>query len=291
MGIDSAIQELVKFESAKLVGAGRMFYAIQPTEAFYDDFVGMMGYYPDGTPKFYTTLQAAIDACVNNRGDVVQFIGEWTSALNLVNLNKWGITFKGATDWNNITGGGNSNITCTGEALSTIIISHAKVHLENLVVYANGVGETCGIEFKTSAPSQTLIQDVEIVKNGGDAAAGRAIKGTTVPTRSLFQRIKITGNSTHAIKWIVGIQSASYGCVWKDIIISDTTAQAIYNVGSSGDLFDNITAMPSCVTGFEIGGVDAANSVMQRCHNLAAAPGTSTAIKSECYIAGLSAYT
>jgi hypothetical protein len=128
------------------------------------------------------------------------------------------------------------------------------------------------------------------VKNGGTNGQGYGILGTNVPVRACFEHIKITGKADHSLKWGVGIQSASYGCVWRDIEISDTTAQAIYNVGSSGDLFEDITCMPSCVTGLQIGGGDAANSVIKHCHVLAATPGVSSALISQSYIAGLSAY-
>ena len=273
------------------MGGGNVYWAIQDTEAFYAQFLlDHPGTYPDGSAKVYTTIQGAIDACTANRGDIVYVVGEWTSAVTIT-LNKWGTSLIGATNWNNITGGGNSNITCTGAGIATLTVTKAKCHVENLVLYANGTGATKGIEFASSVPSQAIIRNVEIVKNGGDSAAGYGICGTTVPVRACFENIKITGNSTHSLKWAVGIQSASYGCVWKNIIISDTSSQAFYNVGTSSDVFYNITCLPSCATGLQIGGTDAGSSVIQHCHVLAGIPGTSTAIISESYIAGLSAYT
>jgi hypothetical protein len=60
---------------------------------------------------------------------------------------------------------------------------------------------------------------------------------------------------------------------------------------SYGDLFENITCMPTCAVGLTITGTESTQSAIVNCHNMAATPGASTAIISQSYITGLSAYT
>jgi hypothetical protein len=272
-------------------GVGNAYFAIQATEAFYDKFMESHDVtYLDGSKAVHNTIQAAIDATLANRGDAVYVIGEWAITVPIL-LNKWGTALIGSTLWNNLMGGGNSNITCTGEAVSVVNVTKAKTLIENLVLYMNGIGTTKGIEYSGSAPSQSVLRNLAIIKNGGDDAEGQGIKFTTVPTRSCFSDLFISGNTSGAKRLNQGILGASYSCVFKRIVIGRTAYQAIYNVGTSNDLYDDVTILPSCSVGMEIGGVDAASSLIKHCHNLAATPGTSTAIISQSYIAGLSAYT
>jgi hypothetical protein len=271
-------------------GPGNVYYAIQTTEAFYDAFLSAHQVdYLDGTKAVHNTIQGAIDACLANRGDVVNVIGEWTSAVTIT-LNKWGTTLRGATDWNSITGGGNANITCTGAGIATLTVTKAKCHIENLVLYFNGTGDTKGIEFASSAPSQAVVRNVEIVKNGGDNVAGYGIKFTTVPTRGEFSNIKITGSSNDALKMAYGIQGGEYSCVFRDIVVSNATVGI--NLDTYGGLFQRIIVAATCVTGMDIYGAAAAQSMMVDCRNMGASKGTLTnMVFSGSYSTGLTELT
>jgi hypothetical protein len=190
---------------------GNAYYAIQTTEAFYADFVMDYGQtYTDHTYSIHNTIQSAIDAVTANRGDIVYVVGEWTvtaTESTKINLNEWGTTLKGLTDWENMTGGGNANITCAEEAVATVTVSKAKCHIENLVIYFNGAGEAMGIEFKTNAPSQTVIRNVEVVKNGGSNTRERA---STSPPFLLVQcsrtsRLRVRQPQT---QWLMASRAA-----------------------------------------------------------------------------------
>jgi len=285
------MMEGVAYEFTPDVSLSNVYYAIQDTETYYDDFYELnYREYADGTVSIYNTIQAAIDATMANRGDQVIVVGEWAITTPIL-LNKWGTTLRGATDWNNEMGGGNSNITCTGDAVSVINVTKAKTHIENLVLYMNGTGTTKGIEYSSAAPSQSLVRNVAIIKNDGDDAEGQGIKFTTVPTRSTFSNIFISGNTTGTKKLNQGILGASYSCLFKDITIGRTAYQAIYNVGSSNDKYEKITVLPSCSVGTEIGGVDAASSAMIDSRIMAATPGVSSLAISQCFTTGTTAYT
>lgn len=271
---------------------GHYYYAIQDTEAFYATFYAdHYQAYSDGTVSIYNTIQAAIDACTANRGDIVYVIGEWTITTPVL-LNKWGTSLIGLTTWKNQTGGGNANITSTETSGSVVNVTKAKTLIENLVLYMNGGGsEPYGILYSGSAPSQSVVRNVCIIKNGGLAAEGVGMHFHTVPTRSLFEDIFISGNTSGTLRLNQGIVGASYSCIYRNIVIGRTAYQAIYNVGTSNDLFDKITVLPSCSIGLEIGGVDAASSAITNCRVMATTPGVSAAIISGSYITGLSAYT
>ena len=288
-GIDWAVQENVLAEGAQLQGAGRKFWAIQATEPFYAEFVAAKGLYPDGVAKCYTTIQAAIDACVANRGDIVYVIGEWTSAVTIT-LNKWGTTLKGATDWESITGGGNANITCTGAGIATLTVTKAKCHVENLVLYCNGAGATKGIEFASSAPSQAVVRNVCIVKNGGDTDVSIGIHFATTPTRGEFSNIKITGPTNDASRLSYGIEGGEYCCVFRDIIVSNCSVGI--GLDTYGGLFLRCVIMPTCNKGMDIYGTSAAQSAIVDCRNMGAAKGTLTnTVISGSYTTGLTELT
>jgi len=266
---------------------GNEYYACQSTDtANYAYWYGKFGTekYDDGSTILHTTIQSAINACVANRGDVVYVIGEWTST-STITLNKWGTSLIGLTDWNNITGGGNSNITCTGAGIATLSVTKAKCHVENLVVYFNGTGDTFGINFTGSAPSQTIVRNVECVKNGGSSAAGIGIHFATVPTRSCFEDIKITGTTKNTLSMAYGIEGGSYSCVFKNIQVSGATVGI--NLDTYGDVFDHIIITSTCVTGLVLTGTHAAQSIIVDSYDGGASVGSISATVSGSYSTGL----
>jgi hypothetical protein len=277
-------------EIYKPISSGHVYYAIQTTEAFYTDFYhDMAEVYTDGTHSIYNTIQEAIDACTANRGDIVYVIGEWTSAVTIT-LNKWGTSLIGLTDWNNQTGGGNANITCTGEGIATLTVTKAKCHVENLVIYFNGDGATFGINFASSAPSQAVVRNVEIVKNAGTAAdAGIGMHFATVPTRALFENIKITGPTSNSKTMAYGIEGGSYSCVFKNIQVSNATVGI--NLDTYGDLFDHIIIMPTCTTGLVLTGTSATQSLVVNSYDAAVSAGSITAATSGSYSTSLTTLT
>jgi hypothetical protein len=273
---------------------GNAYYAIQTTEAFYADFVADYGQtYTDHSYSIHNTIQSAIDACTANRGDIVYVVGEWTVtavAATQINLNKWGTTLKGLTDWENMTGGGNANITCAEADVATITVSKAKCHIENLVIYFNGTGDTFGINFASAAPSQAVVRNVEIVKNGGTASdKGIGMHFATVPTRSLFENIKITGPTSNSKTMAYGIEGGSYSCVYKNIQVSNATVGI--NLDTYGDLFDHIIIMPTCTTGLVLTGDTATQSLVVDSHDAAVSAGSITAATSGSYTTSLTTLT
>ena len=266
-------------------GSGNIYYAIQSTEAFYTSFyTDHFKKYTDGTVNIYNTIQAAIDATTANRGDIVYVIGEWTVTTAVV-LNKWGTTLKGLTDWNNMTGGGNANITNATAAGAVINVTKAKTHIENLVLYMNGTGATFGINYTGSAPSQTVIRNVHIVKNGGSSDAGIGIHWGTTPTRSLVENVKISGPVRNTLQMAYGIEGGGYSNVYKNIQVSNATVGI--NLDTYGDLFDHIIICSTCETGLVLTGTDAAQSIIVDSFDGAAAAGSISATISGSYSTGL----
>jgi hypothetical protein len=279
-------------EIYKPISSGHVYYAIQTTEAFYTDFYhDMAEVYTDGTHSIYNTIQEAIDACTANRGDIVYVIGEWTVtavAATQINLNKWGTSLIGLTNWNNQTGGGNSNITCAEADVATITVSKAKCHVENLVIYFNGTGEAMGIECKTNAVSQTVIRNVAIVKNGGQNTCGTGLHFGTVPTRSMFENIKITGSAA-ANSMAYGIEGGGYSNIYRNIQVSNAVVGI--NLDTYGDLFDHIIIMPTCTTGLVLGGTSATQSLVVNSYDAAVSAGSITAATSGSYSTSLTTLT
>ena len=271
--------------SSDSYGSGNVYYAIQATEGFYTSFYNdHHRIYTDGTSNIYNTIQAAIDATMANRGDVVYVIGEWTVTTAVI-LNKWGTTLRGLTDWNNQTGGGNSNITNATAAGAVINVTKAKTHIENLVLYMNGTGATFGINYTGSAPSQSYVKNVHIVKNGGDSGAGIGIHFTTIPTRAIFEDIKISGQTKNTLSMAYGIEGGSYSCVYKNIQVSNATVGI--NLDTYGDLFDHIIVAPTCVTGLVLTGTSADQGMIVDSYDLAASAGSISVGISGSYSTGL----
>jgi len=257
-------------------GGGNVYYAIQATEAYYDTFVAEhQTAYEDGSVSIHNTIQDAIDATTIVRDDVVIVIGEWDITTPIL-LNKYGVTLMGLSGDSQM-GGKNSKITSTVAADSVITMSAARTAIENIMLFMNGTGLTSGI--RIHGGSQLRIRNVCIVKNDGTDNSGYGINITAAPTWSLFENIKITGKINNTLRLQRGISGASYNCIYRNILVSNTEGQGLYIPTSGGDLFENIVLAPTVTTGLEITGT---GSMLVNCRNMAATEGVSTAIKSGC---------
>ena len=269
----STLSDLVDGNAIAPQITGNIYYAIQDSEAFYPVFLDTYQMtYPDGTNKVHTTIQSAIDATLANRGDIVYVIGEHT-VTSTVLMNKWGTSLIGATAWNSITGGGNANITCAEAATATITVTKAKTHIENLVIYFNGTGATTGIRWASSAPSQQVVRNVEIVKNGGTDAAGIGMHFDAVATtRSEFSNVKITGPENDTSRMAYGIEGGGYSNVFRDVLVSGATVGI--NWDTYGDLFLRVIIAGNVGTGMNIYGTSDTQSMIVDSRNMAIAVGT-----------------
>lgn len=71
-GVRKAIYDPQLQGAFALLGAGRIFWVCQSTNTgYYTELVANHPAYSDGVPSVYTTIQAALDACVANRNDFV----------------------------------------------------------------------------------------------------------------------------------------------------------------------------------------------------------------------------
>jgi len=71
-------------------GSGRMFWVKQTTASDYTTFVAEHPAYEDGVAAVYTTIQAAIDAAVTNRGDYIYVTSDGSDydSLTTITVNK-----------------------------------------------------------------------------------------------------------------------------------------------------------------------------------------------------------
>ena len=230
-------------------------------------------------------IQAAIDACVNKRGDSIYIIGDFVATSNIL-VNKEGVHIYGMNPSGTYTGRGTS-ITNNQADASLFYISKTKLIIQDLCLILGGTTTSSGSGTPTAINSsavlsQCLFKNLNIYKSAGDNGEGYGMRFTSgVPSGSTFENIKIWSLSGKS--FANGILPGGTKNTFKNIVIGPTTGQGIYAPSSAQEVFENIVLMPGCVTGTEITGT---TSCIINTRNFANAEGVSTAKQANVLVDG-----
>jgi hypothetical protein len=277
----------VDFQSS----TGNVYYAIQTTESYYADFVNTHKVtYSDGTVNIYNTIQGALDVCVAERGDTVVIIGGWTLTTGLSVDRIYGLRVIGVNPFGT-SRGGQAEITYNGMG-TCFTISNPKMWLSDITFYYGGATHSSAtsicLDLSGRVFSHGVIKNINIRKTAGTDAQGVAIV-TGSPSSSVFENIQINSPAGNTNRWQTGLlQTGDDLCHYKNIEVGGTEGYAIYNPGSTRSLYEHIIAMPSCNDGLWLTGI---TSAIIDSRNMAGAAGTSTVIKSQCFLTGTNEMT
>lgn len=114
---------------------GHFFIVGKSSLAQYNELSAMLGYWPDGTPVVFTTLQAASTAAVANRGDVIFVMPGHTeniSSSTALSLATAGVSVIGLG-----SGNGRPQFTLDTANTSTINVTANNVTIANCIFIAN----------------------------------------------------------------------------------------------------------------------------------------------------------
>lgn len=193
---------------------GKVMLVAASTDENYDKFTQLVDYDKDGDVRLFSTIDAAVNGCVANRGDVILVAPghteSITGATSLV-LDTADITIVGLGEGNR-----RPTLTYTTAATATLPVSAASVRLKNFILNANfadivaAITLTSGADFtlesclvKANAASVNFLALVE-TSTVDNAADGLTLKDVTwiepdVATTSMvnvdadLDRLTITG--------------------------------------------------------------------------------------------------
>ena len=230
-------------------------------------------------------IQAAIDACVNKRGDSIYILGDFTATSNIL-VNKEGIHIYGMNPGGTYTGRGTS-ITNNQPDASLFYISKTKLIIQDLCLIVGGTTTTSGSGLpccinSSAVLSQCVFKNLNMYKSAGNNGEGYGMRFTSgVPVGSQFENIKVWNASGKV--FACGMLPGGTKNYFKNLVIGGTSGQGIYAPSSAQEIFEDIILMPGCATGTEITG---ATSCIINTRNFANAEGVSTAKQANVLVDG-----
>ena len=251
---------------------GNVYYSIPSTETFYQDFLNKHQIiYDDGSKSVYNTPQAAIDACLATRGDIVVIIGSYTITTPIL-VNKKGVHIVGVNPKYSSTGGATS-ITSAVNDSAVFTVSVDDVTMSDIrMTCSSGTGTVIGIDMSGVALNNCVFKNMRILKSSGTDNNGIAIKAGS-PTSCTFENILIEGASGK--EWASGLLIvAGNGLLVKGLHVSGVNATGITDAASTNCVYRDLVIGSDVGVGTEITG---ATSVLINSRNFAASEGTSTA--------------
>ena len=184
---------------------GRFFIVGASSLAGYNEVSAMYpATYPDGTRVLYTTIKAAVAACLAARGDVIFVMPghteNITSATDL-NLNVAGVSVIGLGSGSNVPA-----LTLTTAASAVITLSAANCNFINIAVDGTGVASVTTIFSVTAAGCK--IQRCQINTNNATNQAGVALTTTSAANSFIFDSNIVKGTTdagmTNALQIVGG---------------------------------------------------------------------------------------
>jgi hypothetical protein len=245
---------------------GKIFFVLASTATYLGDFMSEFTNDKDGVPRIYTTINAAMAACVANRGDVIYVlpghVENITSATTLV-CNKAGVRIQGVGEGTN-----RPTLTWTTSAAATIPVSAANVTIDNMILTLTGVAAVTagitptaagftlsnstvntasatnqaalGILTTAAANSMTIVNNRFLgTPNAGTAAAIRVVGGANLSVRNNV----FLGNYTTTLG---AIDNATTACtlahIENNFIYNATAASTValnFQAASTGIISNN----------------------------------------------------
>ena len=256
---------------------GKVFFVLNSTDTYgIAEFSAQFPNDSDGVPRVYigtteTPIQAAIDACVSGRGDVVYIFGSFTITTPIL-VNKKGISIIGGNAKGTNTGG-NTSITSNVNASAVFTVSVDDVLMSDIrMTCGTGTGTVIGIDMSDVALNNCTFRNMRIVKSGGTDNSGIAIKAGS-PTSCTFEDILIEGASGK--EWASGLLIvAGNGLLVKGLHVCGVNATGVTDAASTMSVFRELVIYSDVGVGTEITG---ATSCIINTRNFATSEGTSTA--------------
>ena len=265
---------------------GKVFFVLNNTDTYgIAEFSNEFPKDSDGVPRVYvgtdeTPIQAAIDACVGGRGDVVYIFGSFTITTPIL-VNKKGISIIGGNAKNTTTGG-NTSITSAVNASAIFTVSVDDVVMSDIrMTCSSGTGTVIGIDLSGTALSNCVFRNMRILKSSGTDNNGIAIKAGS-PTSCTFEDILIEGASGK--EWASGLLIvAGTGLLVQRLHVCGVNATGITDATSDSCVYRELVIGSDVGVGTEITG---ASSVIINSRNFAASEGTSTAKQANVLVDG-----
>lgn len=198
----------------------------------------------ESTERPFRTVGTALDACVNNKGDIIYVMapggsGGSVEITSTIHINKSGIAIVGLPSTDSVQGGVPGIDTSNLTAIS-IDAGVSKVSIQNLRIHLNrtGYGISLG-EVGSAAQTQIHLKNISIV--GSDPAGGNIgvyIAGTV--RRSVFEDISIYSDGSGVTKGFSGNgQSTTAGNLYKNIYVQGAMSWGIELVNGTHDVIEN----------------------------------------------------
>ena len=265
---------------------GKVFFVLNSTDTYgIAEFSHEFPVDSDGVPRVYigtdeTPIQAAIDACVGTRGDIVYIFGSFTITTPIL-VNKKGISVLGGNA-KQTKMGGNTSITSAVNASAVFTVSVDDVVMSDIrMTCSSGTGTVIGIDLSGTALSNCVFRNMRILKSAGDDNAGIAIKAGS-PTSCTFENLSI--ESTTAKEWASGLLIvAGTGLLVKDVYVNGVNATGITDATSTSCVYRELVIGNDVGVGTEITGT---SSCIINSRNFAASEGTSTAVQANVLVNG-----
>ena len=238
----------------------------------------------DGVPRVYIgtnqlPIQAAIDACVADRGDYVYIFGSLTITSPIF-VNKKGISIVGGNAKMQPTGG-NTSISNATAAIACFTISVDDVLISDIRTTNSGTGAVIGYDMSSVALNNCILRNLNVYKSGGDDNAGIAIKAGS-PVETTFENIKIYAAS--AKDWVSGLLIvAGTNNYTSNVVINGCSGTGLTDATSVDSVFERIVLGSDVVVGADISG---ATSCFINSRNFAASEGTITAMTANVLVNG-----
>jgi len=221
---------------------GKVFFAVSNSDTIYSDFLYEFPNDKDGVPRVYSTIQGALDACVDGRGDVVLVLprqvdqtdtdpGDWAETLT---MNKAGVSLIGIS--NNRTQGGLPQIKMGSGSTALLTVAAPGCTIKNLGF--NGAGSTGGgilldDDGSTKTAWGTTIENCHF-KNCKGSSATNAATGGAIQWAS-------TGGG-----WQVRIKGCRFYKNVGDIVLLGTSESVPQDVIIEDNIFSGPAASVDC---------------------------------------------
>ncbi len=236
--------------------SAKIFFVLSTSNALHGNLQTEFPTDKDGVPRVFGTINAAVGAAVDGRGDVIYVLPghteNITSATSLV-LNKAGVRVQGL-------GEGNSRptLTWTTAIAATIPVSAANVTIDNLILDMTGFDAiTAGITptaagftlsnsnvITASATNQATLALLTTAAANNLTVVNNRFLGT--PNAGTAAAIRIVGGANHIIRgnYFIGAYTTTLGAI-------DNATTACTNVQVENNFISNTTAVSTVAMTFQ----------------------------------------
>lgn len=236
--------------------SAKTFFVLSNTNSNFGNFQTEFPVDRDGTVRIFATINAAIGACVANRGDIIYVMPGHTetigSATALV-CNVAGVTIRGIGD-----GAARPVLTLATSVNATIPVSAANVTIDNMIIDMTGINSiVAGI---TPTAANFTLSNSFIITGGATNVAVLGMLTTAAASRlklinnefigqtvaGTAAAVRIVGGNEHVIKG-----NRFYGAYTTTLGAVDNATTACLRVQVSENFIQNATAASTVALNFQ----------------------------------------